>query len=50
LHGIPGSRLIGRADPSSCNPEYMELIRQLRGEIVVRMRGQVATKQDDGSA
>ena len=50
LHGIPGGRLVGRTDPSSCNAVDMELIRQLRSELVVHMRGQVTPEQHKGRA
>ena len=34
----PVAGLIGRTDPSSCNAVDMELIRQLRSELVMHVR------------
>ena len=50
LHAIPGGGLVRRTDPSSCNAVHMELIRQLRSELVVHMRAQVTREQHEGRA
>ena len=47
LHGVTGGRFIGRADSSSRDSVHVELIRQLRGELVVHMRGQIASEQHE---